>query len=60
MLHRRTFALALRACALSMLPALRHLWLQWSAAPTLVAWALPSCDLFQSARFVREDHEGSV
>ena len=43
-----------------MLPALRHLWLQWSAAPALVAWALPSCDLFQEARFVREDHEGSA
>ena len=43
-----------------MLPALCHLWLRWSATPVPGAMGNPSGDLMQEARFVREDHVGSV
>jgi len=41
MLHRRTFASAFQASALSRLTALRHPWLRWSATPAPGAWAAP-------------------
>ena len=48
-----SIALALRACALSMLPTLCHLWLRWSATPAPGAMGNPSGDLIPEARFVR-------
>ena len=59
-----SIALALRACALSMLPTLCHLWLRWSATPVPGAMGNPSGDLIPEARFVhicaqRITNEGS-
>jgi len=42
--RHRTFASAFQASALSVLPALRHPCLRWSATPALAASAAPHGD----------------